>query len=190
MKHRPARTVGAAVIALLLLTGCTDSGSTPGGQSMTIRNAVQELQARPDIDQAMTSYNQLIEQVKTELTKTIGLQPWEKYGEPNSCACTEYGDAGTRLNADIRDTAGWGAPGIPADRWPQALETLKRVTTAAGFTTAEVVKDQSGEHDLFLHGPNKSVLYFGTAKRTSLYITSGCHRIPGKPIDPDHPQNS
>jgi hypothetical protein len=191
LRFRPV--FGAATVAILLLTGCSPSG-TPGGTSMSstssLDDAVRQLQTRPDIDQAMARYNTLIEQVKTALTQASGIQPWTKLKDGDSRGCSEFGPAGTELNAGVRETTSWSAPGIPEGRWPQALEAVKRVVGAAGFTTTEAVKNEPGHHVLFLHGPDKSVLYIGTAKRTSTYLTSGCHRLPGKPIDPDHPQNT
>ena len=42
------------------------------------------------------------------------------------------------------------------------------------------MRDQPGDHDLFIHGPNKSVLHFGTAVKSAISVTSGCHRTPGQ----------
>jgi hypothetical protein len=188
MTHLRAALV-ATTSVVMLLGGCTGTGGN-GGRTVSLEQAVQELKTRPDIDQAMAGYNQLVDQLRTELTTATGIGPWEKFGAASSGACTEYGEAGTRLNADSQSTASWGAPGIPEERWPQALAVIKRVTTAAGFTTIEVMRDQPGDHDLFIHGPHKSVLSLGTAKRTGLYLRTGCHRLPGKPISPDHPEKS
>ena len=108
---------------VMLLGGCTGTGVN-GGTTMSLEQAVQELKARPDIDQAMAGYNQLVDQLRTELTTATGIWPWEKFGEASSGACTEYGNAGTRLNADTVTRPVGGLPASPRNdgrrRWPSS----------------------------------------------------------------------
>jgi hypothetical protein len=176
------------VTVVLALTGCSQ---TPGGgqDNMSMEEAATQLQARPDIEQTMTKYNQLMTDLKTALTDAGITGAWTEIHAAGEAACSDYGDEGANeLNAENRSTPSWSSTGIPETDWPRALEILKRVTRAAGFTTIEVPHDEPGSHDLFIQGPYGAVLDFGTRVYTVMSIRSGCHRLPGLPINRETPE--
>jgi hypothetical protein len=177
-----------ALAVVLALAGCT--GTLGGGRdTVSMDDAVKELQARPDIEQTMTKYSQLMTDLKDALTEAGVTSTWTTSRHADSGACSDYGDEGANdLNAENRSTPIWSSTGIPETDWPRALDIIKRVTTAAGFTTMEVPQDQPGSHDLFIQGPYGAVLSFGTRVNTAMSIRSGCHRVPGLPIKREPPE--
>jgi hypothetical protein len=183
--NAPARWspfVAVMLTVVLALAGCSQ-GFGGGQDNMSMEEAATELQARPDIEQTMTKYNQLMTDLKTALTDAGITGAWKTIRHADSGACSDYGDAGANeLNAENRSTPSWSSTGIPETDWPRALDILKRVTTAAGFTTIEVPKDEPGNHDLFIQGPYGAVLDFGTQVNTVMSIRSGCHRLPNLPL--------
>ena len=180
-RRRKAHAVAIVLAIVLVLTGC--AGPLGGGSKVSMEDAVKELQARPDIEQTMIKYNQLMTDIKNALTTAGVTGAWEQSHDAGAGACNDYGNEGANeLNAENRSTPSWASTGIPEADWPRALEILKRVTAAAGFTTMEVPQNKPGNHDLFIQGPYGAVLDFGTQVNTVMSIRSGCHRVPGLPI--------
>ncbi len=174
------RAVALLLAIVLMLAGCASVG---GGSKVSMEDAVKELQARPDIEQTMTKYNQLMTDIKEALTAAGVTGAWEEIDGAGEAACSDYGQEGARrLTAENHSTPSWASSGIAEAEWPKALEILKHVTRAAGFTTIDVPHDQPGNHDLFIQGPYGAILDFGTQVKTVMSIRSGCHRVPGKPM--------
>jgi hypothetical protein len=186
--------VKAATFVVLAMMCCVvacdradKDGSGSVGQSGEVAAAVKELAARPDVVQAMKTYNAFLRRVMREFTKAHFTGEWKQHEPANSTSCAGFDGELSELNAETRYSPIWGASGISVEDWPAAFALLKKLADEAGFTAGEVMRDEPGDHVLVLHKPDGAILNFGTTKATAISITSGCHRLAGKPIDPYHP---
>jgi Lipoprotein confined to pathogenic Mycobacterium len=178
------------------LAGCANespgtAGSSQGGKpSVAEKDPVAILKARPDIEQMMATYDRLLKDIRTQLTDAGIAGEWSTFQEAGSADCLDFGDS-FELNAETRSTPSWGLDkGIAESDWPATLAIIKNTSAPVGFTTIETVKNEPGHHVLAIQGPYGAVMWFLTNVKASISIDSGCHRIPGKPLDPANPQNS
>ena len=185
------RAAACTAVACTVLAGCTsttDGTPTPTGGSTTVTgnptDPEQVLQARPDLDTALSQYRALLKAIRDQLATEHLTSGWDMFAEPAEARCTEFGDVGARLDALTRTTGDWSAASITDVDWPRALAIVKKAGGTAGFTTTEVVKDQPGDHDVFIQGPYGAVLEFGTKIKTILGVRSGCHRVSAERAEP------
>lgn len=180
-------TLLSAAGLLLCVTGC-DTTAGPVASSVSLPAAISQLQGRPDIVTAMTTYDTLLLNLRTQLTAAGITGSWRQSGKGDATICSDFGAQAATLNAQDRVTPDWVSPaGIPAARWPRALGILQKLGAAAGFTQFYVTSSGGDHHDMFIHGPNGSVMHFAAEQTVVISILSGCHRLPGKPIDPATP---
>jgi Lipoprotein confined to pathogenic Mycobacterium len=176
--------VAAVAVLAVTVAGCA------GTPSVIEKDPVAVLKARPDIEQMMATYDRLLKDIRTQLIDDGITGPWSTFLEAGSAACGDFGDS-FQLNAETRSTPSWGTDTAIADAdWPATLAVIKKFSAPVGFTTIETIKDEPGNHVVAIQGPYGSVLNFGSQVKASIAIDSGCHRIPGKPLDPANPQAS
>jgi hypothetical protein len=156
------------LLALLLLTGCTDGGdAVPDKDSQDAA-----LQQRPTLEQEQERLTSVRDQVRDALGSRLGLSAWSERDNGNAAGCADY-----------PDSAGYTAflpslllpGGVPDEQWAQAVEVVEEVAGTAGFGTAETVVDQPGQHQVVLRGERESRLSFGSTENATLRLEAGCH---------------
>lgn len=165
--------IAAVVTALaLLVSGCnltSDRKDPKVDQDQTI----QELEQRPNLDQALASYEQLLTQIREGITG----KNWAAAEPPELNGCNDFSQDITAARTSTTTT--WVlSSGISDELWPTAVANTTKLAKPAGFTTTETVVDRPGDHEIAIQGPYGSVLHLSTLEVATLYIETGCHLTP------------
>ncbi|MFI6032150.1 LppA family lipoprotein [Amycolatopsis magusensis] len=178
------RLLLSAVACTLALGACGSDypGNDSSREDMTIEQQWAELMQRPDIDEAVARYERMEGEITSALSTEFGLPPWEAGGQNSSNpGCGQFGkvDAWDAMSEIL---AGGLSPGvIPTDQWPRAVDTIKRVASAYGFTTPGLAVDRGDFHIVNLHDGYAAnlVVTTGTEKaNTVIGVFTGCHLLP------------
>jgi hypothetical protein len=179
----PTRTSLAALLAagLLLVAACDDGGQylgTPTSENtMANQDQYAELMRRPSIEEMIIRYDALREQLRSDLTKQLGLGSWAKQsGSASRTECVrEYAQVRPG-DAEKRHLDTWFSPTAiaPAD-WEKAKSIVSQVAGAQGFTKTKLVIDRPDDLQLDLADSFGAELSFGSVKNTIIALTTGCH---------------
>lgn len=179
----PTRTSLAALVAagLLLLAACDDGGQYLGAptseNTMTNQDQYAELMRRPSIEEMITRYDALREQLRSDLTQQLGVASWAKQdGSASRTECVREYPQVRPGDAEKRHLDTWFSPTpiAPAD-WNKAKSIVSQVAGAQGFTKTKLVIDRPDDLQLDLADSYGAELSFGAAKNTIIALTTGCH---------------
>jgi hypothetical protein len=170
-----------AAASLILVAACDDGGQylgTPTSENaMSSQDQYTELQRRPSIEDVITRYDTLREQLRDALTTQLGVTSWTK--QPGSASRTECVREYPQVRAgeaEKQHLDTWFSPTVIApDKWPQAKSIVSNLAGAQGFTTTKLVIDRPNDLQLDLGDALGAELSFGSAKNTILALTTGCH---------------
>ncbi|MGA6168403.1 LppA family lipoprotein [Amycolatopsis magusensis] len=149
---------------------------------MTIEQQWAELMQRPNIDEAVARYEKMEGEITSALSTEFGLPPWEggtrSSGNPG-CGAFDKVDAWDAMSEILPGSLTPAV--IPTNQWPRAVETIKRVASAHGFTTPGLAVDKDDFHivDLYDGYAAKLTVVTGTEKaNTVIGVFTGCHLLP------------
>ncbi|WP_158605463.1 LppA family lipoprotein [Amycolatopsis panacis] len=140
-----------------------------------------KLMKRPDIDQAMATYDEMYGKLRSQLTATVPSLKWRQTDDVSGSGC---GNNFPAVNADLRTydavergLPNWVAEGkIPDEQWEAAQKVADTLLRFYGFDSGPVVvKNQPSDHYVTFHAPDGSEVTFGTAVNTGLTVRIGCH---------------
>jgi hypothetical protein len=134
-----------------------------------------ELRKRPDIEQVHTEYLQMLEQIRGELVARIGIAAWIPKDDPwGASMCGEFNAVGA--DGEKRSYSSGRSPGnLPDAKWDEALKLVESIATQHGFKLHGAVIDKPGDHEFTFGNDWGAELLFGTAKNTTLSVSTGCH---------------
>lgn len=163
------RSLGSALLVLLLMTGCVGDGGEPVSDKQT-QDA--ELRERPTLEQEQERLTAVRDDVRDALGQRLGLTAWREPDAGNAAGC-----------ADFPHSAGFTAflpllllsSGVPDAQWAEAVTVVEEVAGQAGFGAAETVVDRPGQHEVVLRGERDSMLRFGSMIDATLALETGCH---------------
>jgi hypothetical protein len=164
------------VCASALICAACGSGTEPKDDSVGNQEQFATLLQRPDIEQAQSNYLSLLEKIRAELVARHGLTPWRPDEDgPSGSACgADFPDVGA--DGEVRRYSSGISPGnIPDEKWGSAVATVAELAGAAGFGAPGIVVDRPGDHEVSLRDSYGAELLFGTAKNTTLSVSTGCH---------------
>ena len=176
---RRAGLAGLAALACavgVVVCGACGTGIESKGDSVGIEEQFATLLQRPDIEQAQERYLALLGTIRAELVARLGISAWQPdKGGPSGSACgAEFPDVGA--DGEVRRYSSGMSPGnIPDDRWAAAVGVVTELAARQGFGTPGVVVDRPGDHEVSLRDAYGAELLFGTARNTTLSISTGCH---------------
>ncbi|WIX98646.1 LppA family lipoprotein [Amycolatopsis mongoliensis] len=179
----PTRTSLAALVAagLLLAAACDDGGQYLGAptseNTMTNQDQYAELMRRPSIEEMISRYETLREQLRSDLTQQLGVVSWAKQdGSPSRTECVREYPQVRPGDAEKRHLDTWFSPTAiaPAD-WEKAKSIVSQAAGAQGFTKTKLVIDRSDDLQLDLADSFGAELSFGSTKNTIIALTTGCH---------------
>ncbi|MFD4252243.1 LppA family lipoprotein [Amycolatopsis thermoflava] len=177
----------AVLVALAVITASGCSGNDPSGYlgGPTTRNGMnadqqfQELMQRPTTEEVVARYRLVLDQLRDELTSTFGVQPWTEAADGvrnfNGCArafpAVHLWDATEQSLADLVSDVT-----IPEDRRSEARQLVVDFAARNGFDRIKI--ERAGPDtgiEIWFSDAYGGELVFGSAKRTLLGATTGCH---------------
>ncbi|MFR9730179.1 LppA family lipoprotein [Saccharopolyspora sp. MS10] len=163
-----------AVLAVLALslTGCGGELGPEFGGSMEEQRA--ELMSRPSIEEASARYLEMHERIRDELAAAFPWIRWEQSRELNRAGCSDFEDF--TYTGESHTLGVWRAEGnIPDPEWPRAEQIVARIGADYGFTPPETVVSRPSDHQVVGSDRYGAGYRFGTAKRTVISGSTGCH---------------
>lgn len=167
--------LGAVTLSgVMVLSGCGG-----GDENMTRDEQVAQLLQRPDIDQIVTQYEQMRQEIAAQLSSELGLPSWEINeirGSEAGCG-RSFPDVG--LDGGIRSLKTLISKAQLADgKWGRALEIAAVAAGRNGFGPAQTIVDRPGQHNAEFHDSYGGRLTLGTQINTTLSVRTGCHLKP------------
>jgi hypothetical protein len=176
-------TTALAVAGLLFVVSCGGGDEYFNGGSVDDKSneqKIEELLARPDIEQVVAKYREMEEQIVDELTdKIAGLSFYRVDSTASFRGCgMEYSgiDRWTAQKQGLGTNKSDG--NLPDEQWPQALKIVTDIAAQYGFGKPKFFQDEPGMHHVVLSDPYGAGLRFSTAVNTLVAITTGCHLTP------------
>jgi hypothetical protein len=165
-----------ACAVVMVLCGACDSGAEPKGDSMTKSEQFSTLLQRPDIEQMQSRYLSMLDKIRAGLVNRFGIAPWQPDTRgPSGSACgADFPDVGA--DGEIRRYSSGMSPGnLPDAKWADAVAAVAEIARSEGFGEPAVVVDRPSDHEVSLRDKYGAELLFGTARNTTLSVSTGCH---------------
>lgn len=180
MTRRPRRSLVRVVVVAIIATVVAACGARPpsdSGDSMSTQQQFAELMQRPDIDEALTRYDQMRTAIRGTLTTTLDLPAWqEDSGTESTRGCTSAFPALDPYDvAKVHPTTWFTESALDTTRWAQAKTAVLEASAPFGFTKIVIASDHPGNFQLTIVDTYGAELSFGAAKNIVLALTTGCH---------------
>jgi hypothetical protein len=170
-------TVCGLILGLICtasVAACGSSTST-GGTDTSVTTAdpaqlEQKLQSKPSLEAAQSEYQEAVQNMATSIAALTPGTTWNI--EQN----TWVGCGGEYAKTKAKQAyvmAVFGGP-IPDAAWPQALQIVKDGAAQKGATELGTFKDNPGDHDVYIAGPDGVEFRLGTQKASTLTAKSDC----------------
>ncbi|MCV7348417.1 LppA family lipoprotein [Mycolicibacterium rhodesiae] len=166
-------------IAVLLAAVCTAAaacghGGTPHGEGYATPEHIaaldQQLRAKPPLEAAQQQYRDILHGVATQIADLTPDSTWQTVqDEWTGCG----GDYAHTPGKAAHFLISFSAP-ISDDRWPQAVDILKRGAQTLGTNHFGTTKDSAGDHDVYLQGSDGILFQLSTQKAAALSARSDC----------------
>lgn len=170
MRTRIAPLLAAVVTAA---AACGHGGTTHGEGYVTperIAELDQQLRAKPPLEAAQQQYRDIVHGVATQIAELTPGSTWQTVqDEWTGCG----GDYAHTSGKAAQFLISFSAP-ISDDRWPQAVDILKRGVQALGANQFGTTKDRAGDHDVYLQGADGIQFQLSTQKAAALSARSDC----------------
>ncbi|MFG1934691.1 LppA family lipoprotein [Mycobacterium sp. NPDC048908] len=160
------------MIAALCVAACGQSTST-GETSVTSADPAQleqKLQSKPPLEAAQAEYQAAVQNMATSIAALTPGTTW--HIEQN----TWVGCGGDYAQTKAKQAyvmAVFSGP-VPDDVWPQALQIVKDGAAQKGATQFGTFKDNPGDRDIYIAGPDGIEFRLGTQKASTLTAKSDC----------------
>lgn len=162
------RASAVAVAVAVMMSGCGSGGSS-------VEESFAQLMQRPDIEQAVVTYEEMSTKVRERLTSELG-RTWEQTSEGSASGCGgEFPDLSG--DVDIRHLPRWSSKGnLPDDQWPRAEAIVGEIAEGHGFDKQPaIIVNRPNDHEVVYKKPDGAQISFGTATNTPLDVRTGCH---------------
>jgi Lipoprotein confined to pathogenic Mycobacterium len=174
MLRKMAGCLVFGLICMASVSGCGASTST-GGTDTSVTTAdparvEQTLRSRPSLEAAQTEYQAAVQDMAKGIAALTPGTTWNI--EQN----TWVGCGGEYAKTKAQQAyimAVFSGP-IPDAVWPQALQIAKDGAAQKGATEFGTFKDNPGDHDVYIAGPDGIEFRLGTQKASTLTAKSDC----------------
>ncbi|WP_317495865.1 LppA family lipoprotein [Haloechinothrix sp. LS1_15] len=182
---RQTLTVLAAVMALVL-AGCSDASDyigQPGDteeHDMSLDEQFHELMQRPDIEQAVAHYDEMLTDIRPALREVADLPEWQRRdGRGSQPGCSRsFPDIGV-WDAENRFMDRWHAKGpITDENWSAAVDAVHRIAGDYGFDTVTQDINHGGRKSHKITDNYGAELSLSTEGYTTIRVFTGCHLKP------------
>lgn len=130
------------------------------------------LAQRPTIEDISVTYEEMQARLRDRLAAEVGPLQWVNDQNFSGSGCAEFPGVGGQSR--ILDS--WTSNGnLPDAQWDRAVRIVAEVTGGYGFGTPQVVVDRPSDHEITGSDSHGGKYLFGTAARTVLMVTTGCH---------------
>ena len=158
----------------LACAACGQSTST-GGTETSVTSAdpaqlEQKLQSKPPLEAAQTEYQAAVQNMATGIA---ALTPGTTFNVEQNTWVACGGDYAQTKGKQAYIMAVFSGP-IPDNVWPQALQIVKDGAAQKGATEFGTFKDNPGDHDVYIAGPDGVEFRLGTQKASTLTAKSDC----------------
>jgi len=163
-----------SVVCVAGVAGCGESTSS-GGESTSVSKTdsaqlEQELQSKPSLEAAQAEYQAAVQNMATSIA---ALTPGTTFNIEQN---TWVGCGGKYADTDAKQAyvmAVFSGP-ISDAVWPQALQIVKDGAAQVGASKFGTFKDNPGDHDVYIAGPDGIEFRLGTQKASTLTAKSDC----------------
>lgn len=154
--------------------GCDASTST-GGESTSVSETEsaqleQELQSKPSLETAQKEYQAAVQNMATDIaaltpgtTFNIEQNTWVGCGGEYASTSAKQAYVMAVFSGPISDAV-----------WPQALQIVKDGAAQVGASEFGTFKDNPGDHNVYIAGPDGVEFRLGTQKASTLTAKSDC----------------
>ncbi|GAB2676344.1 hypothetical protein GCM10027271_41600 [Saccharopolyspora gloriosae] len=133
-----------------------------------------ELLQRPSIEEVTSRYQEMHSRIRDELAQSFPSIRWEEVEKGTKAGCIGFDDFSSASESNT--LAMWATDGtIPDPEWPRAEQIVAQVSAEYGFTPPETVVSRPSDHQVVGSDRYGAGYRFGTAKRTVLSGSTGCH---------------
>lgn len=169
----------SAVVLLLSLVcmpavgcGTTNSGDNKDGSVSPeqISQLENELRQRPPLEAAHTQYEAAIRQMADRITALVSGLTWT-LDQNTWTGCG--GNYARTSGKQVYQMAVFTGP-IPEQNWPRAVQIVKDGAASYGAGNFGAVKDQPGDHDVYISGADGVQFQLATQKASTLTAKSDC----------------
>lgn len=166
-----------AVAALLVLSGC----GQPERESPIVNqeSPAMDITALPDIEQATTEMIDLIERIRTEVTRLVPASaPWEWVGEQTGTSCVQESTGQKGVSEYLRDLVSEHA--FSDAEWDIVFPAVRQLAINAGLTDIAAPQNAPGSHDVRFTSADGRTLMFGSRQASVMSGTIGCRAREGE----------
>jgi hypothetical protein len=174
--RRPMLWLAAMVCVLAVGCGMGSGDMYRGGgedenvSPEQIAQMENDLRSKPSFEAAKVEYETAMRQMADRIAALVPGLSWSM--EENS-----WGGCGGKYShthgKQVYQMIVFSGP-IPDDKWPQALQIVKGGAALFNATRSGIFKDQPGDHDIYLAGPDGVDFRFGTQVAAVLSAKSDC----------------
>ncbi|WP_101947934.1 LppA family lipoprotein [Mycobacterium sp. 3519A] len=160
------------LIGALCIAACGSSTST-GETSVTSADPTQleqKLQSKPSLETAQTDYQAAVQKMAAAIAALTPGTTWQ-IEQTTWVGCG--GDYAQTKGKQAYVMAVFSGP-IPDNVWPQAVQIVKDGAAQQGATEFGTFKDNPGDHDIYIAGPDGVEFRLGTQKASTLTAKSDC----------------
>jgi hypothetical protein len=168
----PRKLVAGLLIAAQCVAACGPSTST-GETSVTSADPTQleqKLQSKQPLEAAQTEYQAAVQKMAAGIAALTPGTTWNIEQNTWVGCGGEYAQT-TAKQAYVM--AVFSGP-IPDNVWPQALQIVKDGAAQLGATNFGTFKDNPGDRDIYIAGPDGVEFRLGTQKASTLAAKSDC----------------
>lgn len=171
----------AAVLAVgaIVMAGCDGGGGGEQKYDSPIINEdvpAMDIADLPDIEVTRTQMLDLIERVRTEVTRLVPASaPWEWRREEMRGSCDNDGRQGVSLYfAKLTSPRSF-----TDEEWNLALPAVQRLAGEAGLTGSTAMQDSAQAHDVRFNSDDGRTLVFGSIEASLISGSIAC-RLPAE----------
>ncbi len=162
------------LVCVASIAGC-GGPTTTGGASTSVSTAdptslEQELKSKPSLEAAQTEYQASVQNMAASIAALTPGTTWNI--EQNTWVGCGGEYAATKAK-QAYVMAVFSGP-IPDAVWPQALQIVKDGAAQVGASKFGTFKDNPGDHDVYVAGPDGVEFRLGTQKASTLTAKSDC----------------
>jgi hypothetical protein len=156
------------LVVAVLVGGCGPQKSNDEGTTMATE---QNLRDKPSFEEAQAEYRTALQAMAQRIAELTPGTSWAFSDQTPWLACS-----GDYIGTDAKHayfSANFEQP-IPDAVWSQALRIVTDGAAEFGASELSTFKDEPGDHDVAIAGPDGVEFKLGTKKKASLTAQSDC----------------
>jgi hypothetical protein len=162
-----------ALIGAVVLGCGHGQGNNGGGHHLSPEQAAaleNQLRSKPPLEAAQQQYRAAVQQTADQIAALVPGTTWQTVQDTWTDCGGDY--VWTRAK-EAYFLIGFSGP-IPDDKWAQAVQILRNTANQFGANDFGVVKDNPGDHDVYVRGPDGVQFQLSSQKAGALTARSDC----------------